>query len=111
MTITELVEEAHDNSKAHGFWESEPNIGEKLALIHSEVSEALEELREDEPNLYSRNSTTGKPEGVLAELADVMIRAADLAAFFEMEPGEFERIVKAKMEYNRSRPFKHGKKF
>jgi len=54
----------HANAKAKGFWDKERNDGEALALIHSEVSEALEALRRgnppDDKASGTRSATTGK---------------------------------------------------
>lgn len=41
MNITELVGRAHDNAVKHGFWDPPLNFGTAIALIHSELSEAL----------------------------------------------------------------------
>jgi cell fate (sporulation/competence/biofilm development) regulator YlbF (YheA/YmcA/DUF963 family) len=45
--INQLAKEVHENAKAKGFFDKEKNIGEMLALIHSEVSEALEADRKN----------------------------------------------------------------
>ena len=43
------VREIHENAVAHGWWIEDRDFGEICALIHSELSEALEEyLREYE---------------------------------------------------------------
>lgn len=42
MNITELVGRAHDNAVKHGFWDPPLNFGTAIALIHSELSEALD---------------------------------------------------------------------
>lgn len=52
MTISELVARAHDNAVKHGFWNPAPEFGTAIALIHSELSEALEEVRAGKPELY-----------------------------------------------------------
>jgi NTP pyrophosphatase (non-canonical NTP hydrolase) len=93
LDIEDLVKEAHDCAVTHGFWEASENIGEKLALIHSEVSEALEAYRKDEP--------------LDEELADVMIRVADLAGWLKIDLSE---AIINKMIFNETRPRLHGKK-
>ena len=49
LSFEELAEQIHDNAKAKGFWETDRNNGEMLALIHAEVSEVLEALRHGNP--------------------------------------------------------------
>lgn len=106
---TELIAESHAISIEHGWWEDEDLkdnhvIPTKLALIHSEISEALEEYRSG--RLECRKSE-GKPEGFAIELADAVIRIADLCGRLGIDLDEAIRI---KTEYNRSRPFRHGGK-
>lgn len=107
MTITELVTAAHELAKSKGWWpEGEPvNIPEKLALIHSEVSEALEEYRGGTMGTVIREG--GKPEGFDVELADIVIRVADLCGRLSID---LERIIAVKHGYNMSRPYRHGGK-
>lgn len=45
MTINEFAAEVHKNAVDHGWWDGERTFPEIVALIHSEVSEALEEYR------------------------------------------------------------------
>ena len=73
MTIREIQAEAHRNSVQKRFWKSD-NFGEKIALIHSELSEALEAWLAD-----------ANEAEILEELADVLIRTADLAAFLGVD--------------------------
>lgn len=46
MEIKTLVAKAHENAVKHGFWEPPLSFGTAIALIHSELSEALEEVIE-----------------------------------------------------------------
>ncbi len=106
MLTNEKIDAIHANAVAHGFWEpdSEPTFGECCALIHEEISEAFSAWRNGEPDEYIKD---GKPEGVGVELADVVIRILDLCGHMDMPLGE---ILVRKMEYNKTRPYKHGKK-
>ena len=97
MITEQTVRDAHANAAAHGFWDGPVNLPEKLCLIHSEVSEALEVLRE------------GRPQDDLGEeLADVVIRVMDLCGKLDID---LVNTVHAKMRKNASRPRLHGKRF
>lgn len=117
MTVSDIVVRAHETAVKHGFWEPGPDFGTSIALIHSELSEALEEMRAGNPMIYySGDNYTApvpmkhctKPEGVAIELADAVIRIADLCGQMGID---LESAIALKMEYNEGRPFKHGKLF
>lgn len=110
MDIRSLVKECYTTALAHGWWEGyvdrKKTIPEKLALIHSEVSEALEDYRNgDMAEAY--HGHTGKPLGFPSELADIVIRVADLAGALGID---LEKAVVEKMAYNEKRPYRHGGK-
>lgn len=85
-----------------GFWQSD-NTGEKIALMHSELSEALEADRKDLDSEHVPGFT-----GVEEELADVLIRIFDFAYQHNLRLGA---ALAAKMQFNLTRPFKHGKNY
>lgn len=127
--INKLAQEIHKNAKAKGFYETERNIAEMLCLIHSEVSEALEcdrKTKEVKQPLKWEDDSAFKilyyesdddfnekfeeniKDTFADELADVMIRVMDLAAYKNID---LESHIKAKMRYNSLRPHKHNKKY
>lgn len=95
----------HANRMAHdkGWWESKRNDGELIALMHSELSEALEALRHGNPP----DDKVPKFAGAEAELADTIIRIMDASVERGWKVGE---AIIAKMEFNATRPKKHGGK-
>ncbi len=94
MTLRELCERAHANAVAHGFYEEVRQFGTLIALIHSELSEALEAYRKRKD-----------ADAIAEELADVVIRVADLCGYLGIN---LEAAVERKMAYNETRPYRHG---
>lgn len=111
-TINEMVKGIHQNAKEHGWWDGEPRkFGELIALVHSELSEALEEHRNGhEPTeIYYTKDKDGndKPEGIPTELADVIIRVMDICGHYGID---LAKAIIQKHSYNLKRPYKHGGK-
>ena len=102
-SIQSLAKEIHKNSRDKRFWddyETPTNfhwIATKMALINSEVCEALEELRKG-----------GGRDKIGEELADVIIRTIDLAEGMGIDIAQ--KIVD-KIEKNKLREPLHGKYF
>jgi NTP pyrophosphatase (non-canonical NTP hydrolase) len=96
----------HETAIEKGFWDGTKDhdkIGNKLALVHSEVTEVLEAIRKNK----------GSQE-IVEEIADILIRTLDLyaamrnATFVEHS---LDEILFQKMEKNKSRPILHGNLF
>ena len=115
--LSELAEEAHSNSVRHGFWDianvwqvMDTNhlpmiLATKLALIHSETSEALEIARK------AHNWKDLDADKFQEELADVVIRTLDLAEWIGRHTKiDFEAVMINKMNKNKSRSQMHGGK-
>ena len=105
MDINKLIEKSHDIAISKGWWDKEREIPELIALIHSELSEALEEYRVSE-NLDIRYENN-KPEGFVVELADVLIRIFDLSGKYKID---LNKALETKLKYNETREYRHGNK-
>lgn len=110
-SLTELSKSIHQANKEKGFWEPPVNFAEKIALIHSECSELLEAHRKGE-GMKACDKNIITPNGLLTnteeEIADIIIRALDLAGSLDLDIGV---AITAKLAYNATRPHKHGKAF
>lgn len=104
--LTQLAAQVHKANKDKGFYDNPLSLVEQLALVHSEVSEAVEAERAGDSRL--RIADNGKPEGVPSELADVVIRVLDICGHLGIDIGD---AIERKLAYNATRPYKHGKKF
>tara|TARA_R110001583_G_scaffold63098_3_gene184737 strand:+ start:4513 stop:5004 length:492 start_codon:yes stop_codon:yes gene_type:complete len=115
LSIHGMAAEAHDMALEKGWWDNSRDIPHCLALVHSEVSEALEAYREygisnpDDTDYETgaRRDPNPKPEGFVYELADILIRVGDLARHCDLD---LETAVKEKMEFNSTRGYRHGNK-
>lgn len=90
-------------AKSKGFWETDRNVGEMLMLVVSELAEGLEAHRKD-----LKDDHLPERDGLEVELADAVIRILDTAYGLGYDIGG---AVMDKLEYNQSRPYKHGKKY
>lgn len=119
MVIGDLVKTAFEAACAKGFHADKPpnkereDLAVQLLNLVSEVSELWEAYRRNK-----LHAPCDKAEGMAAighvpltnfeeELADIVIRCADIAGFFGID---LENAVKVKLAYNKSRPLRNGGK-
>lgn len=128
MNMTELSKKIHADNAKQGFYDDAkdmpPNLNDylifkQLMLIVTEIGEAAEALRKDgiDYNLklpiedciekYFIFETNYKDK-FQDELGDAIIRILDLCGYLDIDIDEW---VNAKLEYNRTRAYKHGKKY
>jgi len=123
MTLNELRDEMFTYAEKQGFHKAPFNFGESLMLIVSELAEALEADRAGKyyAKHFNRYHDSMPPETqckefyekyikgtVEEEIADAIMRICALAGHNKID---LDWHVKAKMTYNKTRPFKHGKKY
>lgn len=111
VTVDGWVEYVGQWAEEKGWVFSIKDTPEKIALMHSELSEALEEYRRKNPMLYWSESSevegASKPEGISVELIDCMIRIFHYLSVFKLSAQE---LLELKMDYNNKRPYRHGDK-
>ena len=98
----------HQTAVEHGWWEDPRSPLEAIALVHAELSEAVEEYRLDNKDLAAvRRADGGKIEGFGVELADAIIRILDLCEHLGID---MESLLVEKAAYNKTRSYRHGGK-
>lgn len=90
----------HELARSAGWYDKPREIGTLIALIHSEVSEALQGARKD-----LADSHLPHRKMIEVELADALIRIFDLAGYLRLDIGG---AFVEKLEYNRVRPDHKG---
>lgn len=104
MNIKDLQKQSHCISLSKGFYDREVMsnshlffIVTKLALVMTEISECIEGVRQK-----------GITENFSEELADAVIRIADLAEYLNID---LEEVIAKKTAINSERPQRHNKRF
>lgn len=123
--LNQLSDKIRRENQEKGFDLKDVQIGTQLMLVVSELSEALEAERNGK-HCSSETITDINDDldiGLLFnpvrfenevkdtfedEIADSIIRILDICAYLHID---IDAHVRAKLAYNRTREYKHGKKF
>lgn len=103
-SANKMKQQIHDNAVKHGWWDNEREDGTCIALMHSELSECLEAMRND---FNAPDKHCPEFSAVTVELADCIIRILDFCGKKNLPIAE---AIVAKHQHNINRPYKHGGK-
>jgi len=94
QALNDLAKEAYRIAREHGFWSNNRNVGTSIALMHTELSEAMQG--------YRKNEEWHAPVG--EDMADTIIRILDFCERHRINIGQ---AVIEKMKKNDARPYLH----
>lgn len=103
-SVNDIAKTVHETNIKSGFNKFDKDFLCNIALVHSELSEAVEEFRAGKPSVYFGED--GKPEGVAIELIDAMIRIMNILTPMNIN---IEKCFFIKDTYNGTRGYLHGK--
>lgn len=95
VALKDMAIECHARAVVAGWWDKPRNAGECIALMHSELSEALEGVRKGAQDEHLPEFTSEE-----VEFADALIRIFDYAGARQLRLGE---AFVAKLLYNANR--------
>jgi hypothetical protein len=105
-SLNDLAKEIWDICEEKG-WNQDLILGNMVANLHTEISEAWEHIRagNDPGDMWYDDNC--KPDGFGIELADEIIRILHIAKMYNLN---MDKLVKIKMDFNKTRPYRHGNK-
>lgn len=110
-SINIAVDFCHNQAREMGWWDNPRETGTLLALVHSEISEALEGDRKNKMDDHLPDRKAFE-----VEIADAVIRLMDISGYYELDLGG---AIRDKLAYNLNRPdhqkenreLEYGKKY
>jgi len=93
--IRVLIEKIYEINTKNGFHKQRRTWSTVMNLIHSEISECVEAVRDSEHKITEIwYQASGKPDGLPIELADVSIRCLDTAKEYGREEELIENYIR-----------------
>jgi hypothetical protein len=105
-TLNELADEIMINNESKG-WNEDFVLSNAICNAHTEISEAWEHIRNGHSPTDIWFEDGGKPDGFSVELIDEIIRCLHILKMLNIDP---QQVMKLKMDYNKTRPYRHGNK-
>ena len=123
--LNNLANDIAEDMKANGF--EITNKGESIALMHSELSECLEAIKfkynghsyievapdtckcgDSQKQHIKKDEHCPEFDNEIIELVDCIIRVLHYCGYFKLPLGD---ALFAKIDFNKTREFRHGKAF
>lgn len=101
LVVTEIGEAIEADRKKS--WLKDKDTDYRIGEERNTMAEFVEKSTVEERNDFTREVLKGNVE---EEIADVIIRILDLSGHYNID---LDSIVRLKMDYNASRPYKHNK--
>lgn len=103
LTLNTLRDAVYKDAVAHGLWEEKDFPSDCAWRVKEEAEELCDAGNEWEDEGWYEGEENGN---FAEELADVIIMALSTAGHLGID---IDKAVKRKMEFNKTRPWKHGK--
>lgn len=115
-SLNALAKSIHQDNVERGFYDKPREVGTTLMLVVSELAEAIEADRKNrhadlEAFKMAKTELTFKAfmkDTFEDEIADAFIRLFDLVGLYDID---IEQHIDAKLAFNRTRGYKHGKEY
>ena len=113
--LNKFAKKIHKQNKEKGFYVSKQNVAQSMMLVVCEIAEAVEADRKGD--FADLDAFEADPERIFEvhikdtfqdEIADAIIRLLDYCGATNLD---IEKHIEYKLEFNKTRAYKHGKRY